>query len=66
MREFEANINGIDVSVTYSGAAVNYIFLPLLKKLTRRHIAKGKRILVMLVAPPGAGKSTLASFLEEL
>ena len=66
MREFEANINGIDVSVTYSGAAVNYIFLPLLKKLTRRHIAKGKRILVMLAAPPGAGKSTLASFLEDL
>ncbi len=66
MIRYEVCINGIDVSAVYSEQAVNGIFLPLLRKLTEMQKAKGKRILVMLAAPPGAGKSTLAGFLQKL
>ena len=59
-------INGIDVNASYTKKNVSEIFLPLLRELTNLHQKKGKRILVMLAAPPGAGKSTLLSFLERL
>lgn len=59
-------INGIRVDARYSDAAVEGIFVPLLAKLTAMQQAAGRRILVMLAAPPGVGKSTLASFLERL
>ena len=59
-------INGIEVAARYSERAVDGIFIPFLKKLTGMQQAAGKRILVMLAAPPGAGKSTLLSFLDRL
>ena len=59
-------INGIEVAARYSERAVNGIFLPLLKELTAMQQKAGRRILVMLAAPPGAGKSTLLSFLNRL
>ncbi len=66
MIEHDITINGLEVHATYSDRAVNEIFLPLLRHLTDMHQRKGKRILAMLAAPPGAGKSTLFSFLERL
>lgn len=60
------NINGIAVEAKYSERAVNGIFLPLLQTLKALQAEKGKRVLIMLAAPPGAGKSTLLSFLERL
>ena len=63
---YHVNINGIDVNASYSEDAVNNIFLPLLSKLTQLQKEKGRRILVLLAAPPGAGKSTLNSFLQKL
>ena len=62
--QFNQIINGINVSASYSDKEINEIFVPLLKHLKDIHEKKKKRILVMLAAPPGAGKSTLASFLE--
>ena len=59
-------INGIEVAARYSERAVDRIFIPFLKKLTGMQQAAGRRILVMLAAPPGAGKSTLLSFLGRL
>lgn len=59
-------INGIEVAARYSEQAVNGIFVPFLEKLTGMQQAAGRRILVMLAAPPGAGKSTLLSFLGRL
>ncbi len=59
-------INGIEVAARYSERAVDGIFIPFLKKLTEMQQAAGRRILVMLAAPPGAGKSTLLSFLSRL
>ena len=66
MIEHRVMINGIEVAARYSERAVNGIFIPFLKKLTEMQQAAGRRILVMLAAPPGAGKSTLLSFLDRL
>ena len=66
MTEHHILINGIEVAARYSDRAVNGIFVPLLEKLTGMQRTAGRRILVLFAAPPGAGKSTLASFLERL
>ncbi len=63
---YSADINGITVNATYSDTTVNEVFIPLLKHLAQLHNVKQRRILVMLAAPPGTGKSTLVSFLEHL
>ena len=64
--EYPVSINGIKVIARYSQRAVNEIFLPLLGSLTQLQREKGSRLLVMLAAPPGCGKTTLLSFLEKL
>ncbi len=66
MAEYKVNINGLDINAKYSDKEIADIFEPLLKKLTEIHKEKGRRVLVFLAAPPGAGKSTLASFLEHM
>ena len=66
MTEFQVNINGIDINAKYSDDEITGIFEPLLLRLTELYMEKKKRVLVFLAAPPGAGKSTLASFLEHL
>ncbi|MCR4658448.1 MAG: nucleoside/nucleotide kinase family protein [Lachnospiraceae bacterium] len=66
MTEYKVNINGIEVNARFDEDNIREIFLPLLRKLTDLQAKKGKRLLVFLAAPPGAGKSTLASFLEML
>ena len=66
MTEYNVEINGICVQARYSDRAIHDIFLPLLRKLTVMQKEAGRRILVMLAAPPGSGKSTLLSFLEKL
>lgn len=62
--DYKAMINGIEVHVQYSERTVRELFDPLLETLTELQRKKGNRILVMLAAPPGTGKSTLLSFLE--
>ena len=58
--------NGLAVDVDFPDADVEKLYIPLLEQLTELQKKKGRRILVMLAAPPGAGKSTLAAFLKEL
>ena len=60
------NNNGIEIKATYNVEEINGIFIPLLKHLSKMQDEKSGRLLVMLAAPPGAGKSTLSSFLEYL
>ena len=62
--KYDVNINGIDVDAEYSEDMIREIIEPLLERLSEMRRSKGRRVLVMLAAPPGAGKSTLASFLE--
>jgi len=63
---FSTDINGIHVDACFSDTCIKDLFFPLLQRLSAMHSEKRHRILVMLAAPPGAGKSTLASFLEYL
>ena len=64
--EYQTEINGLPVAAHFSDENVQEIFLPLLKELDQMQQKKGARLLVMLAAPGGAGKSTLVSFLEAL
>lgn len=64
--KYHTNINGIDVDADFNDISVRDIFIPLLKHLSEMQSQKNRRILVMLAAPPGAGKSTLSGFLELL
>ncbi len=66
MISYHTVINGIDVCAQYTEESVRNIFLPLLCRFSALREAKNRRILVMLAAPPGAGKSTLADFLRTL
>ena len=66
MVQYNTIINGIEVQAKYTEESVQNIFLPLLRRLSAMQKKKGSRILVMLAAPPGAGKSTLTSFLQAL
>ena len=66
MIEYPVTINGVKVLAQYTRRSVDEIFLPLLNVLSSLQREKGRRILVMLAAPPGSGKSTLLSFLERL
>lgn len=64
--KYNVGINGLDVEAEYSERSIEMIFLPLLERLTKMQRQKGRRILVMLAAPPAAGKSTLVNFLKYL
>ena len=64
--EYNVNINGIDVDAAYSDETIEEIVKPLLKHMADLHDSEKSRILVMLAAPPGAGKSTFVSFLEHM
>lgn len=64
--DFLCTINGLAVEAAYSERSVDEIFRPLLRTLSKLQREKGRRILVMLAAPPGAGKSTLSFFLQKL
>lgn len=66
MTEYRVMINGLPVSAQYSRRAIEGIFLPLLRRLTALRQEKGRRILALLAAPPGCGKTTLDCFLEKL
>lgn len=64
--QYIQKINGLDVIAEYSDESVHELFIPLLKGLTALQKQRNKRILVLLAAPPAAGKSTLVSFLQYL
>lgn len=64
--EYNRIINGLPVCAAYSDESVQQIFIPLLEGLANMQKKAGRRILVMLAAPPAAGKSTMVSFLQDL
>lgn len=64
--KYDIEINGLPVKAVYTDESINEIFIPLLRKLTKLQEEKGRRVVCMLAAPPGAGKSTLSSFLKYL
>ena len=64
--ELSMVVNGLEVQAHYADDEVDQILLPLLEHLIELWEQKGSRVLVMLAAPPAAGKSTLAAALEHL
>lgn len=66
MENFTVEINGIEVNAKYTEDNIDQIFIPLLEMLTKMQQEKQRRILVMLAAPPGTGKSTLCEYLKYL
>ena len=59
-------INGSDHKVLYHEETINYLFLPFLRRISSLQKRMNRRLVVYIVAPPGAGKTTLALFLEKL
>ena len=58
--------SGRVIEAEFSDGNARDIFLPLLFRLTALRREKGRRVVALLAAPPGAGKSTLAALLEAL
>ena len=63
---YNLEVNGLWQEVKFSAAAVEEIFMPFLRELTDLKMTMDRKVIAYLVAPPGAGKSTLAQFLEKL
>lgn len=59
-------VNGLWQEVKFSEAAIEEIFMPFLHELTDLKMTLDRKVIAYLVAPPGAGKTTLAQFLERL
>lgn len=57
-------INSLEVNAGYYESDIKNIFIPMLKRLSKIAEHTDERVIVYLSAPPGCGKSTLASFLE--
>lgn len=64
--EVRLDINGFSVDAHFDDLSIRETLLPLLRDLTRWQQQLGRRLVALLAAPPGAGKSTLAAFLELL
>lgn len=64
--DYSVNMNGIDVIAHYSQREIDELLVPMLTRMSEMQREKNKRLLVFLAAPPGAGKSTLSSFLQKI
>ena len=63
---FKVSVNGIEVDAVFREENIENIYIPLLKRLSDMQKEKNRRVIAMLAAPPGAGKSTLSCFLKYL
>ncbi|MBQ7455760.1 MAG: nucleoside/nucleotide kinase family protein [Clostridia bacterium] len=59
-------VNGFPVRAEYEDGTVENVFRPLLRRWEAMRRERGGRLIVFLAAPPAAGKSTLAAFLQRL
>lgn len=66
MKNYQLTVNGHDINAQFDEDNIQNLFIPMLKKWTKIQIEKNRRILILLAAPPGCGKTTLSLFLEYL
>ena len=64
--EAKLAVNGFGFVARYGEKDVERVLLPLLMRLTELQAERDGRLIAFLAAPPGAGKSALAAFLEWL
>ena len=64
--EAKLTVNGFGFVARYGEKDVEHVLLPLLMRLTELQAERDGRLIAFLAAPPGAGKSTLAAFMEWL
>ena len=65
--KLELDVNGLTYTAAYRDRDIEDVFLPLLRSWSAVHAgSSAKRTVVLLAAPPGTGKTTLALFLERL
>ncbi|MEQ9722690.1 nucleoside/nucleotide kinase family protein [Yersinia alsatica] len=62
----ELNINGLQNSAHFPDRDITQLHLPLLVSLSQQQQQLQRRMVVFLCAPPGTGKSTLATFWQWL
>ena len=63
---YNMEVNGLWQEVRFNAETIEQVFMPFLHELTDLKMTLDRKIIAYLVAPPGAGKSTLAQFLEKL
>ena len=63
---YNMEVNGLWQEVSFSAETIEEVFMPFLQELTDLKMTLDRKVIAYLVAPPGAGKSTLARFLEQL
>lgn len=66
MKEYQLTVNGHKIQAQFDEENIQNIFIPLLKKWTQMQKEQDKRIMILLAAPPGCGKTTTSLFLEYL
>ena len=64
--EKELQVNGFKLHAVYNDEFINQQIKPLIVSWQQQAATQQRRIIVFLAAPPGAGKSTLALFIESL
>lgn len=63
---YNMEVNGLWQELKFSESAIEEIFMPFLRELTDLKMTLDRKVIAYLVAPPGAGKTALAQFLEKL
>lgn len=59
------NINGFEIRARYTQRTVDEVLNPLGRALDALRARRGRPVIALIAAPPGAGKSTLASALTQ-
>lgn len=62
--DFELEVNGFQCVASYSEESIENVCKPLICRWMKMY--KGHRLVVLLAAPPGTGKTTLSCMLEKL
>ena len=62
---YKTEINGLPQDLRFSKGAVEKIFKPFLLKLSELREITDRKVVAFIAAPPGAGKTSLAQFLEK-
>ena len=63
---YNMEVNGLRQEVSFNESTIEEVFMPFLHELTDLKMTLDRKVVAYLVAPPGAGKSVLAQFLEKL